>query len=88
MIVCSLRRFNRLSKSRVFETMFDTLASMRASAHLVQMFDSTIVRAHVSATGEKGGSQSSLPRPYTSPGAGSNWAKFKRRIVSVKNPIN
>ncbi|GAA4187091.1 transposase [Shinella granuli] len=30
---------------------------MSASAHLIQMFDSTIVRAHVSAAGAKGGSK-------------------------------
>lgn len=30
-------------------------ASMSSSAHLTQMFDSTIVRAHVSAAGAKGG---------------------------------
>ena len=51
------KRFNRLSKSGVFEAMFDTLAAMSSSAHLVQMFDSTIVRAHVSAAGAKGGSK-------------------------------
>ena len=51
------KRFNRLSKSGVFEAMFDTMASMSSSAHLVQMFDSTIVRAHVSAAGAKGGSK-------------------------------
>lgn len=34
--------------------MIDTLASMSSSAHLVQMFDSTIVRAHVLAAGAKG----------------------------------
>ena len=34
---------------------FDALASMSLSAHLIQMFDSTIVRAHVSAAGAKGG---------------------------------
>jgi transposase len=49
------KRFNRLSKAGVFEAFFDTLASMSASAHLIQMFDSTIVRAHVSAAGAKGG---------------------------------
>jgi len=49
------RRFDRLSKAGVFEAFFDTLASMSASAHLIQMFDSTIVRAHVSAAGAKGG---------------------------------
>ncbi len=50
------KRFDRLSKAGVFEAFFDTLASMSASAHLIQMFDSTIVRAHVSAAGAKGGS--------------------------------
>src|SRR5471032_3033720 len=48
-------RFDRLSKAGVFEAFFDTLASMSSSAHLIQMFDSTIVRAHVSAAGAKGG---------------------------------
>lgn len=49
------KRFDRLSKAGVFEAFFDTLASMSTSAHLIQMFDSTIVRAHVSAAGAKGG---------------------------------
>ncbi|MGE0235856.1 transposase [Methylocystis sp.] len=51
------KRFDRLSKAGVFEALFDTLASMSSSAHLIQMFDSTIVRAHVSAAGaiHKGG---------------------------------
>lgn len=49
------KRFDRLSKAGVFEAFFDTLASMSASAHLIQMFDSTVVRAHVSAAGAKGG---------------------------------
>ena len=51
------KRFDRLSKSGVFETFFDHLASLSASAHLVQMFDSTVVRAHVSAAGAKGGNK-------------------------------
>src|SRR5690606_14362664 len=42
-------RFDRLSKAGVFETFFDHLAALSFSAHLVQMFDSTVVRAHVSA---------------------------------------
>lgn len=50
-------RFDRLSKAGVLEAFFDTLAEMRTSAHLIQMFDSTIVRAHVSAAGAKGGSK-------------------------------
>jgi transposase len=51
------KRFDRLSKAGVFEAFFDTLASMSTSAHLIQMFDSTIVRARVSAAGAKGGSR-------------------------------
>lgn len=49
------KRFDRLSKAGVFEAFLDTLGGMSPSAHLIQMFDSTIVRAHVSAAGEKGG---------------------------------
>ena len=49
------KRFDRLSKAGVFEAFFDHLASLSSSAHLVQMFDSTVVRAHVSAAGAKGG---------------------------------
>ena len=49
------KRFWRLSRSGVFELFFETLASLSQTAHLVQMFDSTIVRAHVSAAGAKGG---------------------------------
>ena len=48
------KRFDRLSKAGVFEAFFDALAAMSSSAHLIQMFDST-VRAHVSAAGAKGG---------------------------------
>lgn len=49
------KRFWRLSRAGVFEAFFDALASLSDSAHLVQMFDSTVVRAHVSAAGAKGG---------------------------------
>jgi len=51
------KRFDRLSKAGVFETFFDHLAALSSSAHLVQMFDSTVVRAHVSAAGAKGGNK-------------------------------
>ena len=44
-----------LEQGGVFEAFFDTLASMSSTAHLIQMFDSTVVRAHVSAAGAKGG---------------------------------
>ena len=49
------RRFDRLSKAGVFEDFFALLASLSGTAHLVQMFDSTSIRAHVSAAGAKGG---------------------------------
>jgi len=41
----------------VFEAFFQLLAETSQTAHLVQMFDSTVVRAHVSATGAKGGNK-------------------------------
>ena len=50
------KRFWRLSQAGVFEAVFDALAAISQTAHLVQMFDSTVVRAHVSAAGPKGGS--------------------------------
>lgn len=49
------RRFDRLSRAGVFEDFFALLAGLSATAHLVQMFDSTVIRAHVSAAGAKGG---------------------------------
>lgn len=51
------KRFDRLSKAGVFEDFFAMLAGLSGTAHLVQMFDSTVVRAHVSAAGAKGGRQ-------------------------------
>ena len=49
------KRFWRLSRAGIFEAFFDALAALSESAHLVQMFDSTVARAHVSAAGAKGG---------------------------------
>ena len=49
------KRFWRLSRAGVFEAFFEALAALSDTAHLVQMFDSTVVRAHVSAAGAKGG---------------------------------
>lgn len=49
------KRFWRLSQAGVFEAFFEALAGLSRTAHLVQMFDSTVVRAHVSAAGAKGG---------------------------------
>ena len=49
------KRFWRLSQTGTFEAFFEALANLGETAHLVQMFNSTIVRAHVSAAGAKGG---------------------------------
>ena len=68
------KRFWRLSRSGVFEAFFETLASLSESARLVQMFDSTVVRAHVSAAGAKG-------RKRMSPSGGRAGA-FPRKSIS------
>ena len=47
------KRFWRLSRTGVFEAFFQVLAEQSPNAHLVQFFDSTVVRAHVSAAGAK-----------------------------------
>jgi len=49
------KRFWRLSQGGVFEAFFQLLAERSETAHLVQIFDSTVARAHVSAAGAKGG---------------------------------
>ena len=49
------KRFWRRSRAGMFEAFFKALAGLSRTAHLVQMFDSTGVRAHVSAAGAKGG---------------------------------
>lgn len=51
------KRFWRLSRTGVIEAFFQLLAETSKTAHLVQMLDSTVVRAHVSAAGAKGGQQ-------------------------------
>ena len=51
------KRFWRLSQAGVFEAFFEALAALSQTAPLIQMFDSTVVRAHVSAAGAKGGSR-------------------------------
>ncbi len=62
------KRFWRLSRTGVFEAFFQALAELSQTAHLVQMFDSTVVRAHVSAAGAKGGR---TVRPLVARAAGS-----------------
>src|SRR6202171_5702315 len=54
------KRFWRLSQVGVFEALLANLAELSGTAHLVQMVDSTIVRAHVSAGGAKGGRKAKL----------------------------
>src|ERR1700726_1748670 len=56
------KRFWRLSQRGVFEAMLAILAEMSGTAHLVQMVDSTVVRAHVSAAGAKGGRRAGRSR--------------------------
>lgn len=52
------KRFDRLSKAGLFEAFFDALAAMSPSAHIIWMFDSTIMCAHISAAGAKRGQDS------------------------------
>lgn len=73
------KRFDRLSKAGVFEAFFDTLAAMSPSAHLIQMFDSTVVRAHVSAAGAKGGKRA---RPSVARAAGSRPRSTAKRMAA------
>ena len=72
------KRFWRLSRSGVFEAFFAALAALSDRAHLVQMFDSTVVRAHVSAAGAKGGSRAKL--------SAARAAASRRR--SISRPIS
>ncbi len=73
------KRFWRLSQAGVFEAFFDALAATSRTAHLVQMLDSTIVRAHVSAAGAKGGSKI---RRWAAP-AGASRPRSTSRLISV-----
>src|SRR3954453_13562412 len=61
------KRFWRLSRSGVFEAMFEALAAASTTAHLVQMLDSTTARAHVSAAGAKGGRTAKLSAARAGP---------------------
>jgi transposase len=61
------KRFWRLSRTGVFEALFQMLAETSKTAHLVQMFDSIVVRAHGSAAGAKGGARQNLHPPPFSP---------------------
>ena len=73
------KRFWRLSRSGVFEAFFQMLAECSKTAHLIQFFDSTTARAHVSAAGAKGGSRI---RPSVARVAASR-PKFTSRPIST-----
>ena len=75
-ILCE--RFDRLSKAGVFEAFLDTLASMSSTAHLIQMFDSTVVRAHMSAAGAKRGKKARRP--------GARGAASPRKSMQNRTP--
>jgi len=49
------KRFWRLSQNGVLMAFFEALADLSQTKGLVNMFDSTVIRAHVSAAGAKGG---------------------------------
>ena len=68
------KRFWRLSQTGTFDVFFEALADLSQSAHLVQMFDSTVVRAHVSAAGSKGDRKMSP--------SGVREVAFPRRFIS------
>jgi hypothetical protein len=72
------KRFWRLSRSGVYEIFFEALASLSERAHLVQMFDKTVIRAHVPAAGAKGGR---MAKPPGAPGAVS-------RPKSISRPVS
>ena len=81
------KRFWRLREAGVFEAFLETLAGLSSTAHLVQMFDSTIVRAHVSAAGAKGGKRA---RRSADPGAASRlsdgWRGQRQSTVRASGP--
>jgi transposase len=74
------KRFWRLSQSGVFMAFFEALASFSETAHLVEMFDSTVIRAHVSAAGAKGGKKA---KPLGVHGAASRRKSTSRPISLV-----
>ena len=74
------KRFWRLSRSGTFEAFFQLLAETSQTAHLVQMFDSTVVRGHVSAAGAKGGSKM---RRSAAPGAVFPPKSTSKRILTA-----
>jgi transposase len=77
------KRFWRLRQTGVFEAFFQLLAETSKTAHLVQMLDRTVVRAHVSAAAAKGGQKN--PAPGRSRGGFSS--KIHRKTDHDGRPI-
>jgi hypothetical protein len=75
----------RSSRSGAFEAFFETLAGLSESAHLVRMFDSTLVRAHVSAAGAKGGGRMT---PSDVRAVAFQRKSISRRISTVYQPCS
>ena len=64
------------------EAFFDALAAMSETAHLVQMFDSTVVRVHVSAAGAK-----RMARPVVKWLDSSGLDNLRKRIRPFGNAV-
>ena len=80
------KRFWRLSQSGTFEAFFQSLAECSQTAGIVQMFDSTSIRAHISAAGAKGGSKTrrlAAPAAVSAPRSTSNATSKASRSTST-----
>ena len=62
------RQFRRWCASGVWDLVLETLADSRSELEALQMIDSTVVRAHRCAAGQKGGSET---RPWAARAAAS-----------------
>src|SRR5215813_13061031 len=80
------KRFWRLSRSGVFEAFFQVLAECSETAHLIQFFDSTTARAHVSAAGAKGAAAG--PRPLAWRLLDQNPPQDRSRRPSSRLPLD
>ena len=74
-----------VSRATLREAFFEALASLSRTAHLVQMFDSTVVRAHVSAAGAKGGKTT---KPWAARAGASRPRSISRSIwMACRSPF-
>ena len=76
------KRFWRLSRTGTFEAFFDALAAMSETAHLVQMFDSTVVRRMFRRPAQKGAKRPSA-RPFARRFLDENPPKGRSRWPAV-----